>query len=234
MSFKIEPIGILHSPFKQKFAIPRQPGLTSAKAQIELLTPFNNEAAFEGIEQFSHLWLSFIFHQNVTQGWTPQVRPPRMGGNKKMGVFATRSSFRPNHLGLSVVKFVNITRQSEKLFLTIQGADLVDQTPIIDIKPYVPYADCISTAVGGFAQHAPKNKLKIEYSEQSQVKLKQLQSSYSDLASLIEEVLQQDPRPAYKKKSTDNKVYAVQLYNFDIHWQVNEATCHIIDILSLD
>jgi len=232
--FQIEPIGIIHSPFKQKFAIPRQPGLNSIQSSIEILTPYDTNEAFTGIEQFSHLWLSFIFHENIDKSWSPQVRPPRLGGNKKMGVFATRSSFRPNSIGLSVVKFRGLRQKGDKIYLDIEGADLVDQTPVVDIKPYIPYADSIPEAQSGYAQQTPENKLKVVFDDRAESQLEILEPNYPDLGRLISEVLSQDPRPAYKKLRNDAKIYAVKLYEFDVQWQVNNNTCHIVDILSLN
>ncbi|TQV73991.1 tRNA (N6-threonylcarbamoyladenosine(37)-N6)-methyltransferase TrmO [Aliikangiella marina] len=233
MHFQFDTIGVVHSPFKQKFAIPRQPGLSNAKASIEMLAPYNDPQALLGIEQFSHLWLSFIFHQNISKGWSPLVRPPRLGGNQKIGVFATRSSFRPNPVGLSVVRFERLRQSDEQLFIDIEGVDLLDQTPIIDIKPYIPYADSLSDATGGFAHDSPSPLLSVIFSAEAQSQLDRFEQRYPDLRKLIDQVLSQDPRPAYKKDKIDNKVYAVSLYDFDIRWQVDNSTCQVLEILKL-
>ncbi|WP_040095556.1 tRNA (N6-threonylcarbamoyladenosine(37)-N6)-methyltransferase TrmO, partial [Aeromonas australiensis] len=156
MKFEIDTLGIIRSPYKEKFAIPRQPGLVkSARARLELLPPYDQPDVLRGIEQFSHLWLSFVFHQTMAQGWHPTVRPPRLGGNERVGVFATRSTFRPNPLGLSVVELHGVGRERGKLWLELGAVDLLDGTPIVDIKPYVPYADSLPDARGGFAPDAP-------------------------------------------------------------------------------
>jgi tRNA-Thr(GGU) m(6)t(6)A37 methyltransferase TsaA len=225
-------IGRVNSPYKEKFAIPRQPGLVSAaKGAIILLNDANNEALVRGIEQFSHLWLLFVFHGTAQQGWKPLVRPPRLGGNKKLGVLATRSTFRPNPIGMSVVKLENIEHQNKQTIINISGLDLLHQTPIIDIKPYIPYSDNIADAQAGFAQQPPEQALKVILSIQAQNDIKKHQNQYSDLALFIEQVLVQDPRPAYKKQQDDNKVYGMSLYDLNILWRVN--TVNTIEVLSL-
>src|SRR5690554_2613706 len=133
MKWSLDTLGIIHSCYQEKFAVPRQPGLApSAQATLELLPPYNQPECMEGLEDFSHLWLTFLFHQNLEQGWKPRVRPPRLGGNQKIGVFASRSTFRPNGLGLSVVKLESIELQ-QGVKLHLSGVDLVDGTPIVDI-----------------------------------------------------------------------------------------------------
>src|SRR3954463_4060851 len=140
MDFIFPAIGIIHSCFKEKFGIPRQPGLAPlATAQLELLPPYDNRAALEGLETCSHIWLQFVFHANKRDAWKPKVKPPRLGGNKSLGVFATRSPTRPAPIGLSVVKLDGISEADGKLFLNLSGIDLLDGTPVLDIKPYVPY-----------------------------------------------------------------------------------------------
>lgn len=225
MSFKW--IGLIHSPYKEKFAVPRQAGLApSARAELEILPPYDDINAFSGLEAFSHLWLIFIFHKNTESikenNWSPTVRPPRLGGNKRMGVFATRSPSRPNPIGLSLVEFHGIKQREGKLFLQLSNIDLVDGTPIVDIKPYIPYADARPEAVAGFAQEKPETLMTIEFSVQALQILDELNNSYPELRQLISEVLQQDPRPAYKKAKTDSKIYAVHLSDFNISW-INEG-----------
>jgi len=213
-------IGEISSPFKQKFAIPRQPRLApAAKSIIKLTDGFNHPDMVRDIEQYSHLWLIFGFHQNAEQGWKPLVRPPRLGGNKKTGVLATRSTFRPNGLGMSAVKLERVIIDKNSASLEISGADLLDGTPIYDIKPYIPYSDIIDDAQAGVAQEAPDQPMAVIFSEQSISQLAALDTP-SDFKLLIEQVLAQDPRPAYKKGSQDDKEYAVQLYQFDVMWQV--------------
>ena len=230
--FVFEPIATIHSPYKEKFAVPRQPGLVpSAKAELEILPPYNDINAFADLQEFSHLWLVFVFHKNHDQKkWSPTVRPPRLGGNKRMGVFATRSPSRPNPIGLSLVEFHGIKQVNGKLFLQLSNIDLVDGTPIIDIKPYIPYADAKPNALAGFAQSSPEPLMKIQFSSLALQMLHQIKESYPELKQLIIEVLQQDPRPAYKKNKPDLKTYAVNLSDFDISWINEGLITTVIDI----
>jgi tRNA-Thr(GGU) m(6)t(6)A37 methyltransferase TsaA len=217
-------IGRVNSPYKEKFAIPRQPGLVSAaKGSISLIDNANNEELLRGIEQFSHLWVLFIFHGTAQQGWKPLVRPPRLGGNKKLGVLATRSTFRPNPIGMSVVKLENIEQQNKQLIINISGLDFLDQTPVIDIKPYIPYSDSIIGAQAGFAQQQPFQALSITFSKQAQQEARKYQQVYEDLPLFIEQVLAQDPRPAYKKQQEDTKIYGMILYDLNILWQAQSS-----------
>jgi tRNA-Thr(GGU) m(6)t(6)A37 methyltransferase TsaA len=217
-------IGRVNSPYKEKFAIPRQPGLVSAaKGSIFLIDNANNEELLRGIEQFSHLWVLFIFHGTAQQGWKPLVRPPRLGGNKKLGVLATRSTFRPNPIGMSVVKLENIEQQNKQLIINISGLDFLDQTPVIDIKPYIPYSDSIIGAQAGFAQQQPFQALSITFSKQAQQEARKYQQVYADLPLFIEQVLAQDPRPAYKKQQEDTKIYGMILYDLNILWQAQSS-----------
>jgi tRNA-Thr(GGU) m(6)t(6)A37 methyltransferase TsaA len=228
MSISIDPIGVIHTPYKQKFAIPRQPGLVkSAIGEVHFTGEFNDANYLRGIEQFSHLWLLFRFHQTADQGHTPLVRPPRLGGNKKMGVFATRSTFRPNGIGMSVVEFVSVDWSNAQLTLRIKGMDLLDQTPILDIKPYVPYADSVSQAQGGYAQSAP-SAMPVVFAPSVKSALLKAEQQRPKLTQLIEQVLNQDPRPAYKQQP--EKIYAMSLYEFNIKWQVTEQVAHVLAI----
>ena len=219
----LTPIARIESPYKEKFAIPRQPNLVSAACgKVIFIGDANNEELIRGIEQFSHLWLLFIFHGTQAQGWKPLVRPPRLGGNKKLGVLATRSTFRPNPIGMSVVKLEQVKRlQCGQVELHISGQDLLDGTPIIDIKPYVPYSDAITNAQAGFAQHEPSAPLTVTFTEQAQQAVVKHQQRYGNLALLIEQVLAQDPRPAYKQHKDDDKLYGIALYDLNIQWQMS-------------
>ncbi|WP_281560481.1 tRNA (N6-threonylcarbamoyladenosine(37)-N6)-methyltransferase TrmO [Thalassomonas sp. RHCl1] len=218
-------IGYVSSPYKEKFAIPRQPGIVSAaKGHIELTGQANNIELVRGLEQFSHLWLMFIFHGTSAQGWKPLVRPPRLGGNKKLGVLATRSTFRPNPVGMSVVKLEDIRLDNKSVKLEISGLDLLDQTPIIDIKPYVPYSDALYEASAGFAQDSPADSLSISFSSQAKQDLAKYHKAYPELEQLISQVLAQDPRPAYKSGQADDKRYGMHLHQFNILWQMTDLT----------
>jgi len=220
MTINIQPIGKIYTPFKEKFAIPRQPGLVkSAEGTIIFFDEFNDPNYLRGIDQFSHLWLLFHFHQTADKGHSPLVRPPRLGGNQKLGVFATRSTFRPNGIGMSVVEFGAVRYQNKQLMLTVKGMDLLDGTPIVDIKPYVPYADNIPQAWGGVAQHSPE-LMAVTFSEQALGQMSRLEQHYPVISTLIREVLSQDPRPAYHKDSHSDKTYGMTLYDLNIQWQV--------------
>ncbi|MCP5077687.1 MAG: tRNA (N6-threonylcarbamoyladenosine(37)-N6)-methyltransferase TrmO [Psychromonas sp.] len=217
-----ETIAKIHSPYKEKFAVPRQPGLVpSANALLEILPPYDDINAFTGLDDFSHLWLMFVFHKNKqNKNWQPTVRPPRLGGNKRLGVFATRSPNRPNPIGLSLVEFHGVIQKQGKLFLQLSNIDLVDGTPIVDIKPYIPYADSKPDASAGFAQATPEILMEVCFSE---IALEVIAEDTS-LKTLIEQVLKQDPRPAYKKGKADDKTYAMHLLDFNILWKVSHNT----------
>ncbi|GIU46923.1 tRNA (N6-threonylcarbamoyladenosine(37)-N6)-methyltransferase TrmO [Shewanella sairae] len=234
MSFnsQIQAVAYCRTPYKQKFGIPRQPGLVSAaRGFVELAPPFNQIDAVRGLEQYSHLWLLFCFHENLAAGWKTTVRPPRLGGNEKLGVFATRSTFRPNGIGQSVVKLHAVHTHNGKVSLEISGMDLLDGTPIIDIKPYIPFSDSIENAQGGIAQDAP-GLANVYFNEQAQVQLTKYQQNpaYPRLAELIEGVLAQDPRPAYKKAKADPKLYQVALYDLDILWVITEQGIEVTEL----
>lgn len=220
MTYTIDPIGIIHTCFPEKFGIPRQPLLApSAKGILELHAPYNDPDCVAGLEHVSHLWLSFVFHQHVDKGWKPKVRPPRLGGNQKVGVFATRSSFRPNHLGLSVVKLDAISLEKNTVRLHLSGVDLLDGTPIIDIKPYVPYADSIDGAKHAFADSTPV-QLPVVFSENASIFCDEYQQKTDEcLRTLIVEVLQQNPRPAYHNKKTSDKEYGMILLHYNVRWR---------------
>ena len=162
--FTFAPIGVIHSCFKEKFGIPRQPGLVpAARAVLELLPPYNRAEAVRGLEGFSHIWVSFVFHACLDAPWKPTVRPPRLGGNRRLGVFATRSTHRPNPIGLSAVELERIETGPGRVLLHLKGADLMDGTPVLDIKPYLPYSDVIPGATGGFAAEAPARSVRGEF-----------------------------------------------------------------------
>ncbi|MGB5466201.1 MAG: tRNA (N6-threonylcarbamoyladenosine(37)-N6)-methyltransferase TrmO, partial [Sedimenticolaceae bacterium] len=167
----IEPVARVRSPFQERFGIPRQPGLApSAIGEVRLLAPFDDAAMLQGLEGFSHVWLTFQFDRCVAQAWRPRVRPPRLGGNREVGVWASRSPFRPNFLGLSAVRLLQVVIQPEPL-LRVSGLDLLDGTPVFDIKPYLPYADAIADAEGGFAPGAPEARWPVVFDAQAEADL---------------------------------------------------------------
>ena len=223
--FSLSTIAIAHTPFQEKFAIPRQANLLAIPAKIEILPPYNSLEAVAGLEQVSHIWLSFIFDQHIS---TPQqkprlsVRPPRLGGNKKLGVFATRSSFRPNALGQSLLRLCAIEHDQQRLFLHVEGIDVLDQTAVVDIKPYVPYADCVE-ARNAIAPQAPKPSLKVTWAAEAQAQLQQLKAGeWALIQDYITGLIALDPRPAYKQKQCDGD-YAMAHFDVDVHWRMNAA-----------
>jgi tRNA-Thr(GGU) m(6)t(6)A37 methyltransferase TsaA len=239
MHWTFRPIGHIHSCYKEKFGIPRQPSLvTEAKAELHLYVEYCAEGIFKSLEGFSHVWLTFVFHQTVENGWHPTVRPPRLGGNQRVGVFASRSTHRPNPIGLSVVELDNIEQKNQQCILHLKGVDLLHNTPILDIKPYIPYVDSIPDAKTGYADDKPEtiavsfsNLAKEQCKQRSEILL--LQGNNTNLEKLITQILQQDPRPAYQKKNADNdRVYAMKLFDFDLHWVYENQQITVIKLLA--
>lgn len=222
---QIDTIGVISTPFRQKFAIPRQPNLANAEG---IITPTDTYSALDmvrGLEKFSHLWLLFLFHENMSRGWKPLVKAPRLGGNAKTGVLATRSTHRPNNIGMSVVKNLGIEKVKNRWQLKVSGVDLLDGTPIIDIKPYLPYADIIPTASETLTETAPIPQRAVTFTTQAQADCMRAQKMQPDLYPLIIQLLAQDPRPAYRHNlETDDKIYSVQLYMFDVRFVVENGT----------
>mgnify|MGYP000257870254 FL=1 len=213
-SISLPIIGRVHSPLKQKFGTPRQPNLVDIAATIEMLPPFNDSQAFEGIEQFSHLWIVWQFHQNRVntsnkQPFRAAVRPPRLGGNQKIGVFATRSMYRPANIGLSVVRLSHVEATPSGIFLHIIGADMIEGTPVIDIKPYIAYSDCITQAHSGFASQQPMLK-PVSWDADALLQRDAMLSNNSlnqEDCLLIAQLIAQDPRPAYRQTETMTKFF---------------------------
>ncbi len=223
-TFQFAQIGVIRSPYKEKFAVPRQPGLVkSGGGELHLIAPYNQADAVRGLEAFSHLWLLFIFHQTMAGGWRPTVRPPRLGGNARMGVFATRSTFRPNPIGMSLVELKGIRCQGEQVILDLGGLDLVDGTPVVDIKPYLPFAEALPEAKASYAQQAPQATMPVGFTPELAAHLPQLERRYPHLRQFIVEVLAQDPRPAYRQQEEAGKEYAVWLLDFNVRWRVTDA-----------
>ncbi len=221
-------IGTVHSPFHEKFGIPRQPNLVQVPAIIDFEPPYDDALAFEGIEAFSHLWLIWQFHQNKndsqkaaeTPKFRTQIRPPRLGGNQKIGVFASRSMYRPSELGLSVVELVKVIRQKGKAKLLIRGADLLNGTPIVDIKPYIVYSDAIPDAKSGFAPQAP-DLLSVQWQPAAQAQAAQrIQAGQFSLEQqdIVSQLLALDPRPAYQ--DDEQRVYGMSYDQVNVAFQV--------------
>ncbi|MEQ4510145.1 tRNA (N6-threonylcarbamoyladenosine(37)-N6)-methyltransferase TrmO [Dickeya zeae] len=229
--FCFNQIGVIRSPYKEKFAVPRQPGLIKdGGGELHLLSPYDQPEAVRGLEDFSHLWLLFIFHQTASAGWHPTVRPPRLGGNARMGVFATRSTFRPNPIGMSLVELKAVRTGRDGVILELGSLDLVDGTPIVDIKPYLPFAESQPQARAGFAQLAPDADMPVRFSALAEQQLTTQQHIHPNLRRFITQVLAQDPRPAYRKGEDDTKVYAARLLEFNVKWQVIDGQTEVISL----
>lgn len=217
-------IGYIHTDFPTKFGIPRQSGLVdSLKATITFEPEYRNPEAFRGLEQFSHIWLLWKFSKSEKKNWSATVKPPRLGGKKRMGVFATRSPYRPNDIGLSCVRLEKVELNEKKgPVLHVAGADLMDGTPIYDIKPYIAYADSHPEASEGFAGNVKANQLEVIFPEE-------LLNRYpEDKRSAVIGILQQDPRPAYDTDET--RVYGVEFAGYDIHFTV---TGNVLEVKEL-
>ncbi len=220
MEFSLEPIGIIHSCFKEKFGIPRQPGLApAARAQLELFPPYGSHESLRGLSAFSHLWIIFIFHANPQNAWKATVRPPRLGGNRHIGVFASRSGFRPNRLGMSAVKLEQICSDASGVRLHLSGVDLLNGTPVLDIKPYLPYADSLPTASAGFAAEKPFPIFSVEFSPEADVMCRHLEKEWPLFRQLIVQILQSDPRPAYYGGETSDRTHGVCIHDVDVKWK---------------
>lgn len=250
-------IGYHRAPLSQKFGAPRQPNLVALMSAIEMIAPFDTPAAFVGLEGFSHLWLSWQFHHNKdtynSQSFRAQVRPPRLGGNQKIGVFASRSMYRPSQMGLSVVKLERIEVVAGRVILIISGADIIDATPIIDIKPYIAYSDSIEHATSGFAPAAPTPSavtMTVNAQEQfavlvdSDIKSRVLISSKSVIEDiqqrlvatdlpLIKALIAQDPRPAYRRNEI-NTSFTMRYKSVDVSFcQVTTGELQISSVVKV-
>lgn len=218
-------IAYINSPFPEKFGIPRQSNIVSDITSTIVFEPdYRNPDALRGIEEFDYIWLIWQFSENLREGWSPTVRPPRLGGNKRMGVFATRSSFRPNALALSSVRLIDVKlHTAEGPLLYVAGADLLDGTPIFDIKPYLPYTDSHPEARSGFAPTPSDRLLDVECPERLAVKIPvELQSSLFDL-------LANDPRPSYH--DDPERVYGMRFWSYNVKFSVDGKKLTIVDII---
>lgn len=219
----LRPIAHIHTQFPEKFGIPRQSGLVEdLRARVVFEREYRIREAFRGLENFSHLWLLWQFTES--RGWSPTVRPPRLGGNQRMGVFATRSPFRPNPIGLSCVKLEGVDYDaSDGPALLVGGADLLDGTPILDVKPYVPLADCRPDAKGSFSDDHREDRLSVD------IPLALLEKVAQDLRPALLGVLSQDPRPSYQKDP--ERVYGMAFAGMEIKFTVDGDTLHVIEIV---
>lgn len=223
-AYEMKVIARIRSDFPTKFGIPRQSGLAETQADILFEPAYRNPDAVRGLEEFSHIWLIWQFSQAVRKDWSPTVRPPRLGGNRRMGVFATRSPFRPNAVGLSAVRLAGITLDSSLgPILHVAGADLMDGTPILDIKPYLPYADSLPKAVGGFADRVDFSLLQVDFPPQLLTLLP------AGRREALMDVLAQDPRPAYQKDP--DRVYGFRFADWEIRFSVDGERLSVREVL---
>ena len=229
MEYRIQAIGRIHSCYSEKFGIPRQPGLVkSAKGAVELFSPCDREEMFRELDTFSHIWLQFLFHEAVADGWRPTVRPPWLGGQKRVGLYASRSPHRPNFLGLSVVRYLGMRREKRKLFLDISELDLLDGTPVFDIKPYVSYSDSIQGASSGFVRFSEK-KIIVRFTPEAEASCQEyLQQTGRELKSLIQEMLEQDPRPASQRGRM--REYGMLLWDRNVRWLAEETGFAVLSV----
>ncbi len=233
LTMTFDPIGFIRSPYTDKFGIPRQPGLvTAAEARLELLPPFAREEAFKGIDGFSHVWIIFAFHQDCLRaGWRPTVRPPRLGGRETVGVFASRAPYRPNPIGISAVEHLGLERDTRGLALKLRGIDLLDGTPVLDIKPYVPYADSLPRALSGFATTPETTPWPVVFSEQARREVDLFDpSGKRKLRELIEQILAQDPRPGYMDRYPQRREFGIQLYELNIRWRIEDGKANVLRV----
>jgi tRNA (adenine37-N6)-methyltransferase len=234
-TYEFQPIGYVRSCFREKFGIPRQPGLIpEARASLEILPPYNRPEAFRELADYSHIWLTFVFHASLRDNWKATVRPPRLGGNKRVGVFASRSPFRPNPIGLSVVRLERLELENPHVCLHLSGIDLLDGTPVLDIKPYLPYADAIPDAKYGYAPAPSSDIQAIQFDERAASLLDSLPDAEAEqLKQLICGILRQDPRPGYRRGQLERHRYGMRLLDFDVHWEIRESSISITGLIPL-
>jgi tRNA-Thr(GGU) m(6)t(6)A37 methyltransferase TsaA len=213
-------IGIIESPYKEKFSIPRQPNLIDLEMKIKMQPPYNRDEAFLGLNHFSHIWVIFQFHDVLPSEEKLSVRPPRLGGNTKQGVFATRSPYRPNRIGMSVVKLLEVNRHEIK----ISGGDFLHNTPVLDIKPYLQGIDNIHSDLNSWPAEIEDKKLEVEFHDGCE----QVLTDYEK--EKISQILALDPRPTYHEDAKKN--YAAKLFSYDIQFEIKDGTVKITKIIS--
>lgn len=237
MDIRFKPLGVLHTCYKEKFGIPRQPNLVAAPGKLVFNQEFAREEAVRGLEGFSHLWVIFLFHDlagktsadksGPCRVWSPMVRPPRLGGNKKVGVFASRSPFRPNPIGMSPVRLESLEITEKGPVLHLSGVDILDKTMVLDIKPYLPYSDAIPDAMTGFAQGRPETGLEVDFSDRALNQIREKSRDIPNLMAIIRGILENDPRPAYRSSQTPgsdaSRVYGIRIFDFDLKWRVDQG-----------
>ncbi|MBP6344401.1 MAG: tRNA (N6-threonylcarbamoyladenosine(37)-N6)-methyltransferase TrmO [Neisseriaceae bacterium] len=223
MQLTIETIGVIESPYQQKFGIARQPGLVDAAKVWLVFAPEFNEECVRGLAGFDYVWVHFVFHAAIKDGWSPLVRPPRLGGKQKMGVFATRSPHRPNHLGLSLLRLEAVDT-SKGVRLLLSGADLLDGTPVVDIKPYIPFVEAKPEARSGFVSGSPP-LLTVVWSELAMTQYED-QGLTPEFRALVSQSVAQDPRPAYQED--EHRVYGMLLAGVNVSFQIKADVASIV------
>jgi tRNA-Thr(GGU) m(6)t(6)A37 methyltransferase TsaA len=241
-SFQFESIAVIHTPFTQRFGIPRQPGLVpEAKGTIKFRKDPDFQHALKGMEQFSHLWIVFVFHEHGGNKWKPTIRPPRLGGKEKMGVLASRSPHRPNPIGMSVCEVESIDLLAAGgAEIRVRGVDLLDGTPILDVKPYIPYADSVPNANPGWA-HEEIKKTPVIFEPAALQKITHLETNgETGLKNLIEQLLAIDPRPGFQRRElppdaehAQGRDFGLLVKNHDVHWKIENQAFVVTDLVSL-
>lgn len=231
-SLTVDPVGVIHSCYGDKFGTPRQPGLVpAAQGVIRPFPPYDRVDWWRDLDQFSHIWVLFWFHQVDAGNVTPTVRPPRLGGNRRVGVFASRSPFRPNPIGLSVLRLDGVDCRDGGVTLRVSGIDLIDGTPVLDVKPYLPYADALAEARAGFAAAAPAPQFAVHFSTAATVQIDALAGEYPTLASLIRQTLSLDPRPAYRSDDVGgDRVYGFRLLGVEVRWRIRGDSAEVVSV----
>jgi tRNA-Thr(GGU) m(6)t(6)A37 methyltransferase TsaA len=226
---------VVRTPFVEKFGIPRQGGLVDEiHATLVLDAPYNREAAWRGTEGFSHLWLLTWFHADKGAEAALTVRPPRLGGNARLGVFATRAPYRPNPVGLSLVRLLRVERlDNESVCIHVAGADVLDGTPLLDVKPYLPYVEALPEARGGFAPEDSGGRLQVVWTEQGRAACVAWSAHYPDLTALVEALLARDPRPAYRVDEDGGRLYGMRVYTLDVRWSVRDGVASVLDVVEV-
>lgn len=238
--FQFESIGRVRSCFRDKFGVPRQPGLVpAAEGVIEFRKDASIKTALKGMEKFTHLWVIFVFHESDAKSWKPSVRPPRLGGAQKVGVLASRSPHRPNPIGMSPMKILEMDLDAKGgPKIRVSGVDLVDGTPVLDVKPYVPYADLISDAGSGWAEE-PIERVPVQFSKEALEHLEDFASSERPrLRELAEQILALDPRPAFQKRkipwresSSKGRKFGFRVYDLDVHWEIRTDGFFVTEVV---
>lgn len=221
-ALKLNVIARIYTDFPEKFGVPRQSGLADTKGVIVFEPEYRNPDALRGIEEYSHLWIMWGFSEIKKEGWSPTVRPPRLGGNKRVGVFATRSPFRPNPVGLSCVRLERTEKREEGTVLYVSGVDMTDGTPVYDIKPYLPHIDCHPEADGGFAETVKDYRLKVIFPE------KWIKKVPEEHREVLREILSQDPRPAYQEDPA--RIYGMTYAGMEILFFVDAHTLTVCEV----